>query len=313
MREVLKPIVRYARTDNLEDLSSYDARPEDVLTGFGQTTEILPAEEVLDRLDEWCDIMQELEEGRASVAETEERLRAAMEADDRFDMHVDAITSGLGEHPWMFEPLRRHGVKAYSSAFLTPDEVLTLGLAERESPTERATESPWQQERKAFEEEREVLRRELDDCRDHAQTLERELSDHRDQAATMHADLDAHRAQASDLHTELADHRAQASALQDELAAHREQAEALLEERDASSAHAAAVSAELAAYLEHRDALSGERDADRDRADELVRDRDAWRERASEAEARLARSLSGRVKRTLRNLVGRDRSESESS
>ena len=128
VREVLKPIVLYARTDRIEDLCSYDERPENVLTGFGQSTDLVPAEEILDRLDECCDIMVELEEGRATVAETKVALRASMEKDARFDMHVDAIVTGLGQHPWIFEPLRRHGVKSYSSAFLTPHEILTLGV-----------------------------------------------------------------------------------------------------------------------------------------------------------------------------------------
>lgn len=165
VREVLKPIVRYARTNRLADLCTYDVRPEDVLTGFGQSTGIDPAERILDRLDEFCDIMQELEEGRASLAETEVRLRAAMESDDRFDMHIDAITKGLGQNPWIFEPLRRHGVKAYSTAFLTPDEVLTLGV-QPDGPAENADQTkpihvPWKQERKAFEAQTEALLQEL--------------------------------------------------------------------------------------------------------------------------------------------------------
>ncbi len=128
VREVLKPLVRYARTDNMEDLSSYDARPEDVLTGFGQSTEIDSAENVLDRLDTFCDIMQELEDGQSTVPQTLERLRTAMESDDRYDMHIDAIKFALGETSWLFEPLKRHGIKAYSDAFLTPGEVTSLGV-----------------------------------------------------------------------------------------------------------------------------------------------------------------------------------------
>lgn len=137
VREVLKPIVRYARTERIEDLSSYDECPENVLTGFGQTTDLVTAEEALDRLDECCDIMEELELEKVSVEDAVERLRDKMESDERFDMHVDAIATGLGEHPWIFEPLRRHGVKAYSSAFLTPDEVLKLGLETIEPPKPR--------------------------------------------------------------------------------------------------------------------------------------------------------------------------------
>lgn len=192
VREVLKPIVRYARTNRLADLCTYDARPEDVLTGFGQTTEIDRAEAVLDRIDEFCDVMQELEEGRATIAETETRLRAAMESDDRYDMHVDAITKGLGRNPWIFEPLNRHGVKAYSGAFLTPDEVLTLGVEPDASAEQggqpRHVPIPWKQERKVFE----------------AQTEElvRELTAHRAQTADLLRELDAHRAQATALFQE---------------------------------------------------------------------------------------------------------------
>ena len=195
VREVLKPIVRYARTNRLADLCSYDARPEDVLTGFGQSTEIDRAEAVLDRLDEFCDIMQELEDGRASVDETEVRLRAAMESDDRFDMHIDAITKGLGQYPWIFEPLKRHGVKAYSSAFLTPDEVLTLGVepdpsaASRDQAKQMAV--PWKQERKAFEAQREALLQELTAHRVQAEDLLQQLAAHRSQATELFQQRDA--------------------------------------------------------------------------------------------------------------------------
>ena len=157
VREVLKPIVRYARTDRLEDLSAYDERPEDVFTGFGQTTGIIRAEEALDRLDACCDIMQELEEGRASVDETVERLRTAIDSDDRFDMQVDAVVAGLGRYPWLFEPLRRHGVKAYSSAFLTPDEVLTLGI-EPEHDNTRSAPRTLAQELQALQRDRDAWR-----------------------------------------------------------------------------------------------------------------------------------------------------------
>ena len=196
VREVLKPIVSYARTGRMEDLTSYDERPEDVLTGFGQSTGIVTAEEALDRLDECCDVMQELEEGRATVDETLERLREAMESDERFDMHIDAITTGLGEHPWIFEPLRRHGVKAYSSAFLTPDEVLNLGLdrgAGDEPPKDLRPR--WQQEREVFVEQAEELKRELDNHREHTQNLERELEAQRNRAQELEQQLEASRAQ----------------------------------------------------------------------------------------------------------------------
>lgn len=187
VREVLKPLVRYARSGRRSDLTAYDARPEDVLTGFGQSTEIVHAEEALDRLDELCDVMQELEEGRASVDETEARLRAAMESDLRFDMHVDAICTGLGEHPWLFEPLRRFGVKAYSSAFLTPEEVLTLGLDGDERagvPQDGTAASNGGPARSG------APRSELDEYRAHARDLERELAAYRQQAAALERDRD---------------------------------------------------------------------------------------------------------------------------
>ncbi|HKX46938.1 MAG TPA: tryptophan 7-halogenase [Planctomycetota bacterium] len=192
VREVLKPLVRYARTGRRADLAAYDARPEDVLTGFGQSTGLVPAEEALDRLDELCDVMRELEEGRASAAETEVRLREAMESDERFDMHVDAITTGLGEHPWLFEPLKRLGLKAYSSAFLTPDEVLTLGVEGAEQVgTAKAVRPRWEQERMDFQAHAAALERERDDYREHARNLERELSAQRAQAAALEQDRDA--------------------------------------------------------------------------------------------------------------------------
>ena len=52
---------------------------------------------------------------------------------------------------------------------------------------------------------------------------------------------------------------------------------------------------ELAEHRAQADYLSRERD-------ELVEDRDVWRDRANRAEARLARTLSGRVKRWLLRL-----------
>lgn len=194
VREVLKPIVRYARTGDVADLSTYDACPEAVFTGFGHTTEVLTAEEALDRLDEFCDVMQELEEGRASVAETRARLIEAMESDERFDMHIADIASGLGENPWLMEPLRRHGVKAYSTAFLLPDEVLSLGV---DTDGQATTSTPrWLEERKVFEEQADELRAELENHRAHARNLEQELEAYRANAAALEQDRDAWRERA---------------------------------------------------------------------------------------------------------------------
>lgn len=226
VREVLKPIVRYARTERMADLTSYDERPEDVLTGFGQSTDIVHAEKVLDLLDECCDIMQELEEGRATVVETEVLLRAAMESDPRFDMHIDAITAGLGQHPWIFEPLKRHGVKVYSSAFLTPDEILTLGVADKETAEgqdhDKDARSPWEVEREAFEQ----------------------------QAAAMLQELEAHRTQAATLIQERDDCSAHAAAVSAELAAHQDQALALTQQRDADRERAAELQQDRDAWQE---------------------------------------------------------------
>lgn len=202
VREVLKPIVRYARTDKLADLTSYDARPEDVLTGFGQSTDIVHAEKVLDLLDKCCDVMHELEEGKATVEETEVRLREAMESDPRFDMHIDAITTGLGEHPWLFEPLKRHGVKVYSSAFLTPDEILTLGVksaAQAELPDlDNTTRPPTDKEQAAA----------LTEDRDAWQARATELQSDRDAwqkgAAELQQDRDAWQERATNAEAQVA-------------------------------------------------------------------------------------------------------------
>ena len=78
----------------------------------------------------------------ATATETAIRLRAAMESDERFEMNVDAILAGLGEHPWIFEPLRRHGVKAYGTAFLTPDELFHLGVRPDERLASRNGTAP---------------------------------------------------------------------------------------------------------------------------------------------------------------------------
>jgi FADH2 O2-dependent halogenase len=195
VREVLKPLVRYARTNRMEDLCAYDARPEDVLTGIGHTTEVEPAEAVLDRLDEFCDIMQELEEGRASAAETETRLRAAMQSDERYHIPIDDIAEGLGRNPWIYEPLRRHGIKAYSTAFLTPEELMTLGLESGTAPSDqngsKPVALPWWKERKVFVEQRESLLEDLSAHRAQAKTLIDELSAHRVQATALFQERDA--------------------------------------------------------------------------------------------------------------------------
>ena len=347
VREVLKPLVRYARTGRREDLCTYDARPEDVLTGFGHSTEIVRAEEALERLDEFCDVMRELEEGEASAAETAIRLRAAMESDERFDMNVDAVLSGLGEHPWIFEPLRRHGVKAYGTAFLTPDELFRLGVRPEDPSPRRdgaAQGRDAAEDRREWEREREEFRVQVDELR-------KELYDHREHSAELERELAAHRRQSEALAQEIADHRAQADRLLEQLAAHRAQAASLVEERNTCGAHVDALNAELAAHRELQLALSTERDAARGRAaaveeardallveraalvedrdahrrareellrdrdalarerGEWLRDRDAWRERASLAEERAGRSLPDRVKRSLGGLVRRGRAE----
>ena len=196
VREVLKPIVRYARTGALADLTSYDACPEAVFTGFGHTTEVITAEEALDRLDEFCDVMRELEAGRASVPETRARLIEAMESDERFDMLIEQIRVGLGENPWLFEPLRRHGVKAYSTAFLTPDEVMGLGVNEGDDGMLATSTPRWLEERKAFEEQADALRAELENHREHARNLERELDAYRANTAALEQDRDAWRQRA---------------------------------------------------------------------------------------------------------------------
>jgi FADH2 O2-dependent halogenase len=158
VREVLKPLVRYARTERLDDLTSYDERPEEVFTGFGQQTGILSADEGLDLLDGYCDIMQEIEDGRVPVDVAVERLRAAMDSDERFEMHVDLVTTGLGRIPWVFEPLRRHGVKAYATAFLTPQESQTLGIEPEHGSDEGEAPRSVAQELQAMQGDRDAWR-----------------------------------------------------------------------------------------------------------------------------------------------------------
>ncbi len=196
VREVLKPIVRYARTGDMADLTSYDACPEAVFTGFGHQTGILTAAEALDRLDGFCDVMQELEEGRATVAETREKLLAAIESDERFDMHVEEITAGLGKSPWLLEPLRRLGVKAYSTAFLSPDEVAGLGVDEGDDGEVKVNTPRWLEERKVFEAQALELRTDLENHRELRRDLERELDAYRANTAALEQDRDAWRERA---------------------------------------------------------------------------------------------------------------------
>lgn len=80
----------------------------------------------------------------------------------------------------------------------------------------------------------------------------------------------------------------------------REAVASLIRERDylrkARDVQQVENASELAKHRAQTDYLSRERE-------ELVKDRDAWRDRANGAEERLARTLSGRVKRWLLRLV----------
>jgi hypothetical protein len=74
--------------------------------------------------------MQEMEQGRATVEQTAERLEAAVQADPRFGIDLDTMGLILSELPWRYAPLRRNSLRLYSTSFLTIPEMNNLGIVD---------------------------------------------------------------------------------------------------------------------------------------------------------------------------------------
>lgn len=128
IRELLIPMVRRARTGRLEELAFYERAPEQVFTGLGHCTGVESTEALLDRLDGFCDVMVELQQGRAGVAETAARLRRELHGVAPYHVDLDLMRNALGTFPWTYAPLAQHGLRAYSATFLTDHELGTLGV-----------------------------------------------------------------------------------------------------------------------------------------------------------------------------------------
>jgi FADH2 O2-dependent halogenase len=128
IREVLIPLVRFLRTGNDSDLAFNDAHPDRIFTGLGHCTGVEDTVALLDRLDSWCDVMQALAEGRASVDETATRLRQSVQAAEPYNVDLDLMSRALGAFPWTYAPLNRNGLRAYGAAFLTADELNSIGI-----------------------------------------------------------------------------------------------------------------------------------------------------------------------------------------
>jgi len=127
IRKLLIPLVRFARTRDPGALTFYDDAPAEVFTGLGHCTDQEDCASMLNKLDSWCDIMQEMTVGRASVGETIARMRQAVHGVEPYRVDLDLMGEALGTYPWTYEALSRNGLRAYGTAFLTGDEVNTIG------------------------------------------------------------------------------------------------------------------------------------------------------------------------------------------
>jgi FADH2 O2-dependent halogenase len=128
IRQVLAPLVRYVRTRDPRELDDCVRQPATMLTGIGMHTGCADAATVLADLDALCDIMQELEEGRSTVAATAARLQAAVQARPQYAIDLAYMEKAFAVLPLVYEPLSRNGLRAYGTCFLTPDELATLGI-----------------------------------------------------------------------------------------------------------------------------------------------------------------------------------------
>ncbi len=131
IRRILPALVRYVRTDDLGAFDFIEQDPATILTGMGMITGVTDTATVLDQLDALCDIMQELEEGRASADATVQRLEQAVQALPHYRIDLKGIEAAFARQPWAYEPLARHGIRAHCTVFLSPREMNTIGLEER--------------------------------------------------------------------------------------------------------------------------------------------------------------------------------------
>jgi FADH2 O2-dependent halogenase len=128
IRRVLMPLVKYLRTGDARDLDLLAGDAASVVTGVGMQTGITDTDTVLDELDALCDIMQELEEGRAPVEEVDRRLREAIGSKSHYHIDLAVIEDVFARLPWAIAPLSRNGLRGHGTFFLTPTEMSTLGM-----------------------------------------------------------------------------------------------------------------------------------------------------------------------------------------
>ena len=129
IRSVLMPLVKYFRTRQPADLEACFADPMQFLTGIGMRTGITDTATVLGELDHLCDLMQELEHGRSTPAETQARLEEAIRQRPQYCIDLGEMERAFARMPWSFAPLSERGLRSYGSCFLTPHEMNTIGHA----------------------------------------------------------------------------------------------------------------------------------------------------------------------------------------
>tara|TARA_R110002096_G_scaffold82931_1_gene192762 strand:+ start:1895 stop:3568 length:1674 start_codon:yes stop_codon:yes gene_type:complete len=132
IRELLIPLVRFARTGDRDGLGFYERDPSQVFTGIGHCTGVESTEALLDRLDGWCDVMQELQRGTATVAATLARLRQEVQNVDPYRVNLGLMGDALGRLPWTYASLASNGLRAYASTFLTAEELNSIGVEGQE-------------------------------------------------------------------------------------------------------------------------------------------------------------------------------------
>jgi hypothetical protein len=131
IRRVLPQLVRYVRTGDSKHLDFVADDPANIMTGMGMITDVTDTQTVLAQLDSLCDIMQELEEGRATIDQTSERLDHAVHSLPHYRINLPDLESAFSKQPWAYEPLARNGIRCHSTVFLTPHEMNTIGLPGR--------------------------------------------------------------------------------------------------------------------------------------------------------------------------------------
>lgn len=128
IRTILIPLVKYFRRGDPHELDFCIDDAATLVTGIGMNTGITDTETVLGELDDACDLMLDLEEGRATVDETVERLNGLVQGRPHFHIDLAVMEEAFAKLPWAYEPLARNSLRCYGNCFLTPDEMNTLGL-----------------------------------------------------------------------------------------------------------------------------------------------------------------------------------------